>query len=417
MLQAEIIAYASDALPDTPRSSSRRRRRSSVEIIIAAPVVTTYRCVRRWQFWVFDLLPLLFALGISIEVFFLARDRETAQAADDFRFHSHDAHASLKLAVDMTLKNAQFLLSDMVANTPAPGAKEFERFAFSNPFFNMESTIAKVILVRAVPNASRAAYADPIVIVPDFMKPWGPQPRLPSPDSYFYYPIAYVSPPQPSLIGMDENHDPQLAPLLRLASGTGNAAVSSMYTLRTGLPTTNYSGSFLNGIVYVLPYFHEGSNGGLTTQPTGAMAGAIFTVIWITGVVERILSSLELAQMDVFLFDITDIDTPTYVAHYETPEADTRPYYVFANVSSLTPSDLRGDFVSDWTKHFDIFIAQRRFRMRAVARTRVYTASFSTGLPYILLGLSLGAKALDKFMHAIHIWKFNEHATPKTYAA
>ena len=389
---------------NTPRPEPGRMRRNSSMLV--QPVVTTYRFMRRWQFWVFDLLPVLLAVGVSIEVFFLARNRETAQAADDFRFRSTNAHTSLELAVRLTLENAQFLLSDIVANG-MPTAREFERFAFSNLYFNLEKTITKVIMVNAVYNSSRASYPDPITVVPDFMKSWAGQPVLPSPDDFVYYPIRYVSPPQPSLVGMDENHDPMYGPLLRLVSGTGVPAVSTMYTLRTGL-TTNYTGNFLNGIGYILPFFTSVNNG-LTTDHTPLMAGSVFTVIWITGVMERIMSDMELSQMDVFLFDITDPDTPTYVAHYETPET-TRPYYTPANVSGVTPYNLDGDFFSDWSKDFDISIAQRRYRMLARARTSMYVARFSTNLPYVLLALSLGVKALDKLMHAIHVWKFSEHA-------
>jgi len=393
------LAYSDEI--NTPRPPMRR---SSSSVVVQS-AVTTYKFLRRWQFWVFDLLPVLFAVGISIEVFFLAQHREADQAADDFRFRSTNAHTSLQLALELTLKNAKFLLSDIVANG-IPSEHEFERFAFSNPYFNLEKTITKVILVRTVYNASRATYQDPIIVVPEFMKPWAGQPVLPSPQNFIYYPIGYVSPPQPSLKGMDENHDTMIGPLLRLVSGTGAPAVSPMYTLRTGL-TTNYTGNFLNGMVYILPFFTS-TNNALTTDQTPMMTGAVFTVIWITGVMETIMQDMRLSQMDVFLFEITDPDTPTYVAHYETPET-TRPYYTPANITDVTPFNLDGDFLSDWSKDFDISIAQRRYRMRARARTSMYVARFSTDLPYILLGLSLGAKALDKFMHGIHIWKFNEH--------
>jgi hypothetical protein len=55
-----------------------------------------YRRVKRWQFWVFDVLPVLMAIGISVEVFYLAQQREiqVGQAEEDefnlkFQFTAH----------------------------------------------------------------------------------------------------------------------------------------------------------------------------------------------------------------------------------------------------------------------------------------------------------------------------------------
>ena len=401
------LGYSDELSSSTPRPSIMRRSSSVVSAVVVLPVVTTYKCIRRWQFWVFDVLPILLALGISIEVFFLAQKREKAEAADDFRFRSVDAFTSLNLALELTLKNAQFLLSDIVANG-MPTAHEFERFAFSNSYFNMEKTITRVMLISVVYNASRGAYPDPIITVPDFTKPWAGQPTHPSHVDFVYFPIRYVSPPQPSIIGMDMDDDPILDSFVHLVSGTGQAAVTPTYTLRTGIAAANATEAFMSGFSYLLPFF-QSVDGGLTTQQTANMGGVVCTVIWITGVLRQIMQQLSLAQMDVFLFDVTDPDAPTYVAHYETPEAN-RPYYTPENVSDVTPFNLEGDFVSEWSKQFDLSIAQRRYRLRTRARTDMYVPRFSTELPYILLGLSLAAKALDKFMHAIHMWKFNNEA-------
>jgi hypothetical protein len=68
----------------------------------------------------------------------------------------------------------------------------------------------------------------------------------------------------------------------------------------------------------------------------------------------------------------------------------------------VTPFNLESDFLTDWSREFDIKVAQRRYRLLMRGRKGYYAARFSTSLPYVLLGLSLAVKALDKIMHAIH---------------
>jgi hypothetical protein len=104
----------------------------------------------------------------------------------------------------------------------------------------------------------------------------------------------------------------------------------------------------------------------------------------------------------VFLFDITNIDSPSYVAHYESPENSTRPFYTLTNITTVTPFNLENDFLTGWSSKYNIKVAQRSYRLLMRGRKGFYANRFSTSLPYILLALSLAVKALDKIMHAIH---------------
>ncbi len=114
------------------------------------------------------------------------------------------------------------------------------------------------------------------------------------------------------------------------------------------------------------------------------------------------MKTLILHHTDVFLFDITDADNPSYVAHYETPENNTRPFYTLSNISIVTPFNLESDFLTEWSPDYNILGAQRRYRVVVRGRKGYYANRFSTSLPYVLLALSLAVKALDKIMHAIH---------------
>jgi hypothetical protein len=116
--------------------------------------------VKRWQFWVFDVLPVLMAIGISVEVFCLAQQREVAQAADEFHFTAHIGHTNLEMTLHKAIESARLLLGTLLANSmhEFPGESVFENMVFSNPFFNVDNTIAKVILLEMVGNASKNAW-------------------------------------------------------------------------------------------------------------------------------------------------------------------------------------------------------------------------------------------------------------------
>jgi hypothetical protein len=357
----------------------------------------------RWQFWVFDVLPVLLAVGVSVEVFFLAQQREVAQARDDFHFTATMAHTNLKLTLRKSVESARLLLGALLANSVGgvPSEPVFENMVFSNPFFNMDRTIAKVILVDVVANASRAGWPHPIFVLPDMLAPWGGQPGVPAPDSLSYSPVRYVSPPQPEMVGLDFNADPMNAPFIRLAAGLGGDVVTRMFQLRSGIPGQPEPILFRNGVVYHMPIFRSLTPGAFTSRPTDVMDGVLLFVFWMTGVLELTMRPLQLRHTDVFLFDITYEDFPEYVAHYESPENETRPFYTPENVTLVGPFDLDGDFVTPWSVEYDMAVAQRRYRMVMRGRTGRYATRFSTGLPYILLGLSLAVKGLEKAMHAL----------------
>lgn len=365
-----------------------------------------YRRMKRWQFWVFDVLPVLMAIGISVEVFYLAQQREVAQAADEFHFTAHIAHTNLDMTLHKAIESARLLLGTLLANSmhEFPGGSVFENMVFSNPFFNVDNMIAKVILLEMVGNASKNAWLHPIFVLPDMLAPWGGQPKIAARNSLSYSPVRYVSPPQPELLGMDFNADPMNAPYIRLVNGVGEDAASHMFQLRSGIPGAPEPIQFRNGIVYHMPIFHAltTEKGAFTTVQTGVLKGDLVFVFWMTGLLANTMKNIHLQHTDVFLFDVTDADRPSYVAHYESPENNTRPFYTLANVTAMSPFSLDGDFLTDWSNEYDIKVAQRSYRLLLRGRRGFYANRFSTSLPYVLLGLSLAVKALDKIMHAIH---------------
>ena len=131
--------------------------------------------LQRWQFWVFDVLPVLMAIGISVEVFYLAQQREVAQARDDFHFSAKMIHTNLNMTLQKSIESAQLLIGTLLANSQLgfPEESVFENMVFSNPFFNTDKTIAKVILLSAVANASREAWPYSIFVLPDMKAAWG----------------------------------------------------------------------------------------------------------------------------------------------------------------------------------------------------------------------------------------------------
>jgi hypothetical protein len=366
--------------------------------------------IRRWQFWVFDVLPVLLAIGVSVEVFYLAQQREIAQARDEFQFTSHIAHTNLEMTLKKAVESARLLLGTLLANSMHgfPAEQVFENMVFSNPFFNVDNTIAKVILLEMVTNASKHAWVHPIFVLPDMMASWGGQPKIATHNRLTYAPVRYVSPPQPDIIGLDLSADPMNAPYIRLVNGVGEDAVSHMFQLRSGIPGAPEPIHFRNGIVYHMPIFSALSSekGAFTSIQTGVLKGDLLFVFWMTGLLEKTMRTLQLRHADVFLFDITNLDSPSYVAHYESPENNTRPFYTLSNVTAVTPFNLEHDFLTDWSNAYNIKVAQRRYRVLMRGRKGFYANRFSTDLPFILLGLSLAVKALDKLMHGIHHTKW-----------
>ena len=365
----------------------------------------------KWQFWIFDVIPVLLAIGISVEVFYLAQQREIAQARDDFFFTADTAHTNLLLSLRKAIEGARLLLGTLLANSMRdfPTAEVFEHMVFSNPFFNLDRTVAKVILLEAVANASRAALPYRIVVLPNMSASWDGQPRLDAPTSFMHFPVRYVSPVQPDFIGLDFNLDPLNSPSIRQAKAFGSPVATHMFQLRGGIPGRSADSlEFRNGFVYHMPIFQSmqsPSTGVFTAVPTDIMRGELLFVFWMTGVLELTMTPLNLQHTDVFLFDVSEPDFPTFVAHYESPEQESRPFYRMANISAVNPFTLQGDFQTQWIREYDIPVAQRRYRLLVRGRTDRYATRFSTDLPYILLALSLGVKALDKCMHALHHWK------------
>jgi hypothetical protein len=366
----------------------------------------TYSRVKRWQFWVFDVLPVLMAIGISVEVFYLAQQREIAQARDEFQFTAQIAHTNLRMTLHKSTESARLLLGALLANSVKkfPAEHVFENMVFSNPFFNADDTIAKVILLEIVSNASKETWPHSIHVLPDMLAPWGGQPKIAARNSLSYAPVLYVSPPQPEIIGLDFSADPINSAYIRLVRGMGEDAVSHMFQLRGGIPGAPENTQFRNGVVYHMPIFQSLSpeTGAFTTKQTDVIKGDLVFVFWMTGLLEKTMETLLLRHTDVFLFDITDVDYPLYVAHYETPENNTRPFYTLSNITTVTPFNLEGDFLTGWSNQYNIKIAQRSYRLLVRGRKGFYANRFSTSLPYVLLGLSLAVKALDKIMHAIH---------------
>jgi hypothetical protein len=273
---------------------------------------------------------------------------------------------------------------------------------FSNPFFNMDKTVAKVLLLNGVhSNASRMALPYPVVVVPNMSAAWEGQPRLEAPPSLSHFPVHRVSPPQPGLIGLDLNADPLVGPYIRLARSLGTAVASHLLPLRSGIPGHSKDAGD-RGVVYHMPLFQSLTPGVLTNVPSDVMRGVLLAVFWMKGLLEHTMKPLELRHTDVFLFDVREPEFPTYVAHYESPEEESRPFY---DASNLTPFNLLldgGDFQTDWLQTPDLPFAQRKYRLLVRGRRGHCTARFSTNLPYVLLGLFLGVKALDLlFVHVL----------------
>jgi hypothetical protein len=314
------------------------------------------------------------------------------------------------MALRKAVESARLLLGTLLANSMRefPTEQVFENMVFSNPFFNVDNTIAKVILLEMVTNASKQAWIHPIFVLPDMLASWGGQPKVAAHGSLTYAPVRYVSPPQPDIVGLDFSADPINTAYIRLVNGVGEDAISHMHQLRSGIPGVTQPIQFRNGVVYHMPIFHAPSSekGAFTSTQTGVLKADLVFVFWMTGLLEKTMKTLFLQHTDVFLFDITNLDSPTYVAHYESPENSTRPFYTLSNITAVTPFNLENDFLTEWSNAYNIHVAQRRYRVLMRGRKGLYANRFSTDLPYILLGLSLAVKALDKLMHAIHHTKW-----------
>jgi phage gp36-like protein len=97
---------------------------------VAVAVESSSSYLPSWQFWVFDVIPVLLAIGISVVVFFLAQQREVAQARDDFESTAWIIQSNVHLTLQKALENSRLLMGTVLANTDAddfPSAFVFEQ--------------------------------------------------------------------------------------------------------------------------------------------------------------------------------------------------------------------------------------------------------------------------------------------------
>jgi hypothetical protein len=66
---------------------------------------------------VFDVLPVLLAIGVSVEVFYLAQQREIAQARDYFYFSAKMIHTNMNMTLEKSIESAQLLIGTLLANS------------------------------------------------------------------------------------------------------------------------------------------------------------------------------------------------------------------------------------------------------------------------------------------------------------
>jgi CHASE1-domain containing sensor protein len=284
---------------------------------------------------------------------------------------------TIQLSWRLTLTFPEFVVANLIASPSFPRRGEFEAFAAGNPYWNPLKTILEVQWVPFVSDRSSFEFSVREQI-PEFMIfTFSSSGKVPALNHSQYGPITYCSPMNNFILGLDLYNDPIEGPLIREAEATGRILSAPPFPLR-GLPDGT---DFKQGTTVYMPLFILNASSpspaiSIQRAPGASFLGCVVTVIHFHPLVARVLAPLGLRGIDVFLFDPPpNASSPSppsaaaYVAHYESPPADSRPALSPAAAAALRPEDIAGDLVTAFAPAWDVPTAGGR-ALRVLVRAR-----------------------------------------------
>jgi hypothetical protein len=386
--------------------------------------------------FIFFWLPILIALGVSIEYFVLAQKRESLSATDAFRMHALEVAMSVKLAWRITAMHPQFAASNLfsskwdttgsttsTASLPVTAA-EFEKFAASNIYWNKQGTMVETQWAPYIESNNRNTVEKKIdeegsIAFQIFKFGANGKDNIPEKDPGPFAPIAYCSPPNPFIVGLDLYNDLVEGPVTRNTQRTGQTLSTAPFQLR-GLPSNAYGG-FQMGFTIYIPLFRD-SSGNVTPMKTDDFLGVVVNVVAFQPLLEGILSDVQLNEIDVFLFTNADPvsgETERFLAMYQSRPYEGMTNFTVDEASRLLVKDITGDIVtSPDDPNFMVDMGDRTLRLVIRARTDRFEKKYVTFLPIVLMIVAILVKLVDKIFHFVDHWIYeasDEKATISKY--
>ena len=376
---------------------------------------------------VFFWLPILIAIGISFEYWYLAHKRETLSAKDAFHTSAVQTALSVKLAWRVTSIQPQFVASNLFSSIHEPPiscdntteytsslpvtAHEFEKFAASNSYWNIDKTITEVQWAPYVHASNREIVQtmlrtnNPGFDIFEF-GPGGSKQTIQMSDPGPFAPIAYCSPQNTFIEGLDLYNDLFEGPVVRNTERTGNTLSTAPFELR-GQPVDRWNGFHMGFTVYI-PLF--GSAGGVTPQKTANFLGVVANVVAFYPLLNNALKDVTLDEIDVFLFTVPDAisgETERFLAQFQSMPYDGMDNITVEELSKMKTGDITGDIVSDIDDPlFLIDLGDRTLRLVVRARSGRYTSKFQTAFPFILITIAIMVKLADKTFALVDHWLY-----------
>lgn len=236
--------------------------------------------------WLFASVPLLVISALGVFVFWFVHRGHVAQQKAAFEARVADATAALfshfAVPLELAFSTPAFLTVEVDAT--------YEDFAhFAAPALQRHPAIAAIEWAPWVPNGERAAFEA------RGLKIWEPdsigQPSA-APERSYYFPLLYVVPASPSVVGLDVAFDLPRREMVQHAIESGGAACSPRFQLVEDPPG-------LYSVAIYAPVFARSAAG----EPRGKLRGLAISLFRLQHVVDDALRDLHLDGLAYALLD------------------------------------------------------------------------------------------------------------------
>jgi len=367
------------------------------------------------------------AIGISFEYWYLAHKREMLSAKDAFHTAAVQAALSVKLAWRVTSIQPQFVASNLFSsrNSGDPTCKnasqytsslpvtadEFENFAASNLYWNIDKTITEVQWAPYVHPSNRDQVQTMLrTDNPEFeIFQFGADGKdiTQASDPGPFAPIAYCSPKNTYIEGLDLYNDLFEGPVVRNTERTGDTLSTTPFQLR-GLDAKRWDG-FQMGFTVYIPLFAT-DTGEVTPKKTGKFLGVVINVVAFHPLLNNVLEDVKLDEMDVYLFTVPDPvvgETERFLAQFQSMPYEGMSNTTVEELGKMKSVDIKGDHVTKIDDPvFLIDLGDRSLRLVVRSRSGRYTSKFQTAFPFILITIAILVKMVDKTFALVNHWLY-----------
>ena len=305
---------------------------------------------------------------LNQELPYRAADGISSTSQDQFLSAIANILRSISLGWEETVAYPQMVQSFLISSPMFPSSSDFEKFIGSNMDYDPRGVIKFTEWVPRVPKSERSQFeqkmrmVDPGFEIFLFASDGITDIVEPQNSSSEYHPISYCSPRYDPLVGFDLYNDKVEGPFLREARDSGAPTSPPPFLLR-GIVERFKMGTTVYLPLYAINSSHFNSTSpvvDLSLKRSSIYWGCVVAVINFSSFMNSILQDLDLQNLDVFLFNAAD---SSYVAHYESDPAQTKPNYSPENASSLVPANISGDLVTAYSSEYDVVIAGRTYRL------------------------------------------------------